>query len=155
MVIRAIHIIMHWETLWSPFDRMWFLRSVKGCERPRPHLLCKRWVHEWRKWQGEIKRRLSKGELLAKRQYGSGGGIRTIHFQACCKGCTLACGHLPRRGLCIPECGHWGFKDGMHAETPPLAVNGGQWQETFLLKPSTICHHWGAEYFIRLSSSVC
>lgn len=97
MAIHAIHIITYWETL-APFDRMWFLSSVKVYERPRPCLLCKWWVHEWKKSQGEIKRKLAKGELHAKRQHGGVGGIRTIHFQACCKGWTLTCWLLPRCG---------------------------------------------------------
>lgn len=106
-----------------PFDRMWFLSSVKACERPRLCLLCKQWVHEWRKWQWERKGRLPKGELHAKRQHRDGGCIRTIHFQAHCKGWTLVCGLLPRHGPWIPKCGHWGLKDGMHAEMPVLDVN--------------------------------
>lgn len=154
MAVRAIHIIMHWETLWSLFDRMWFLSSVKACERPRPHLLCKRWVHEWRKWQGEIKGRLPKGELHVKRQQGVVVELVLYIFRHAAK-----VGHW-FVGSChevdsIAECGHWVFKDGMHAETPPLAVNGGQRQETFLLEPSTICQHWGSEYFVCLSSTVC
>lgn len=101
MAIRAIHIITRWETHWSPFDRMWFLSSVKACERPRPRLLCKRWVHEWRKWQGEIIGRLPKGELHAKRQHGGGGKIRSLHCQACCKVWTLDSGLLPSCRLWI------------------------------------------------------